>query len=788
MNPILESISNSISAMPVAPCVAQPASGQSGTGGFASALAAAQAQAAAPRNAASEGEGRGIDKSVAGAPSSVSVPVPASGNPPAKKSLSSASNGTVTGSLSALYAAAATAAVITQAVVPGSNPTTLSQIPSLQQPPGLLQPTLPPVVTGPVQVQTSEVVPGAFQLNLPAGALGATSRSGALSYSASSQIVASQVSNQSVPTQSVPTQSGSTQISPNGSTPDLSALNLIGVSGRAPIQTAPNQTALSPTAGSNGSLTAAEKTLSSPASPVAQNSRIPNAGAPASAQPAENAQPSSTSATFGQSASNTPAPTVAQVSQGSITVANLAAFKTAETTLSSEQTVEPAPAAETLVATSNPGTGAASGEIPFSDAKLQVSDAGGARVGTPDAPVQTGLPAQTDLPSRSDLPPQGTSGSSLVEIMNGQILAPAVPTSPALGTLEKAAPQVPAAKVAAAITNPTAHGMGQTTEAPSAPNSNSSSTSPALTAGAEPGSDSKVASQTPFSIFFSSPGPGSESAASTLPKVILPVAGSAIRGSHATGTEAPSANPQTVSSPSGIRQSPALPNTKDALSGTETGASQNPQLVRAESDLSAAAASVPAASPQTVAVPVLTPATPAVATVPASAPPALPDGPPPPTPLPSSGSPATAVPAPLGPAVLGTVQVAQLVNRLGQSEMRIALNTSAFGSVEVRTTVRTSDVGLVIGSEKGDLRTLLANEMPAIANTLQQQNLRLNSVNFMQGFAFSNNASGGGDSQQRSFVPTRGMADSAPSEAMPDDSADPPPASGWGGGSISILA
>src|SRR5271166_2771424 len=111
-----------------------------------------------------------------------------------------------------------------------------------------------------------------------------------------------------------------------------------------------------------------------------------------------------------------------------------------------------------------------------------------------------------------------------------------------------------------------------------------------------------------------------------------------------------------------------------------------------------------------------------------------------------------------------------MVNRVGQSEMRIGMNTSAFGSVEVRTVVHANEVGLVIGSERGDLRTLLANEMPAITSTLQQQNLRLNSVNFMQGFAFSNNASGGGDSRQRCFAPMSSSGNSGIPEATVDDS------------------
>ena len=111
----------------------------------------------------------------------------------------------------------------------------------------------------------------------------------------------------------------------------------------------------------------------------------------------------------------------------------------------------------------------------------------------------------------------------------------------------------------------------------------------------------------------------------------------------------------------------------------------------------------------------------------------------------------------------GPVQLAQIVNKAAQSEMRIGMNTSAFGNVEVRTVVHANEVGVLIGSEKGDLRSLLANELPNIADTLQQQNLRLNQVNFHQGLTFSNNMhSGGGDSQARTFVPR-----SAPSSLPP---------------------
>ncbi|HLW89247.1 MAG TPA: flagellar hook-length control protein FliK [Terriglobales bacterium] len=123
------------------------------------------------------------------------------------------------------------------------------------------------------------------------------------------------------------------------------------------------------------------------------------------------------------------------------------------------------------------------------------------------------------------------------------------------------------------------------------------------------------------------------------------------------------------------------------------------------------------------------------------------------------------------PAV-GPVQMAQMVSRAAQSEMRIGLTTSAFGTVEVRTQVRANEVGLAIGSEKGDLRSLLANEIPGLATRLQQQSLRLGQVNFHQSSASSGSSSSEGNSQRRFFaqsarVHSSGTESAEPSSALP---------------------
>lgn len=128
-------------------------------------------------------------------------------------------------------------------------------------------------------------------------------------------------------------------------------------------------------------------------------------------------------------------------------------------------------------------------------------------------------------------------------------------------------------------------------------------------------------------------------------------------------------------------------------------------------------------------------------------------------------SPASRPAPPEFPAGTGPVQVAEMANKAAQSEMRIGLSTSAFGNVEVHTVVHANEVGVAIGSEKGDLRSLLSSELPGIAHSLQQQSLRLSEVNFHQaGFGFSNQMSSGSDSQPRSFA-SRSAA--VPSPEMP---------------------
>jgi hypothetical protein len=105
--------------------------------------------------------------------------------------------------------------------------------------------------------------------------------------------------------------------------------------------------------------------------------------------------------------------------------------------------------------------------------------------------------------------------------------------------------------------------------------------------------------------------------------------------------------------------------------------------------------------------------------------------------------------APL-PAV-GTVETARLVAGVAQSEMHMGLQTQAFGNVELHAVVRDSQVGLTVGSERGDLRTLLAPEVSGLQTTFRQQDLRFDNIRFLEtNTGTTAGFSGGADSQPRS--------------------------------------
>lgn len=80
--------------------------------------------------------------------------------------------------------------------------------------------------------------------------------------------------------------------------------------------------------------------------------------------------------------------------------------------------------------------------------------------------------------------------------------------------------------------------------------------------------------------------------------------------------------------------------------------------------------------------------------------------------------------------------------------MHIDLRTQAFGSVEVHTLIRDNQVGVTVGNERGDLRTLLGAEVPGLQTALRQQDLAFSHIQFLGTNASLDSAlSGGADSR-----------------------------------------
>ncbi len=100
----------------------------------------------------------------------------------------------------------------------------------------------------------------------------------------------------------------------------------------------------------------------------------------------------------------------------------------------------------------------------------------------------------------------------------------------------------------------------------------------------------------------------------------------------------------------------------------------------------------------------------------------------------------------------GMVQRAQIADGASQSEMRIDLRTQAFGSVEVHTVVHGTQIGLEVGSEKGDLRAFLSPEVSGLQSAFRQQDLHFDSIRFLsRGAGVETGLSGEADAQSRSF-------------------------------------
>jgi len=811
MMPMLESLANTVSALPTAASASPSFSGASGSGGFAAALAAVQERSATPQSGSSNGQGSdspdsngsasgGTTNATLGFANNFNARGAALGNAQLRKSTgNSASN-------NRLAVALAGAAVVTSPLPQPIAMTAVPLSPAIVPAISIATTGIPVATTTPLPVtfpQPSVPLPNLLQANeLPASFLQTSVQQSLPEQSAG---VPSSVPQSSLPQPSFPASSANAATSaPTSAVAGGSIQTTLAVSdfsagiaaGAVPNASASNTLAPSPAPDTEnlrsgrsslpvaaGAFTATRVSDESdayeiPAGTTAATVNVTASAATSNSEPvnqstsangnssqnnwgsgepvmvAENTPPSQFSGAFGQTVTSTVSANAFQHDQWSANVSERAA-----TGISAQnQTVNVTTPSSNLLANAFPEA-VAQQNLPSS---ADAGQAGAANASSDDGQgnVTSSFPiSATAAPVPDVSTPSAQTSSATVLNLAAQMLA------------SKAALPV-AAPVAApqSTTAPNSASVRATTGRQSTPASTS-----AAAAGSNSATTLPIASQTPFSVFFSNAGPGTESAALALPKLVTPVNASAMHLANSSLTNSSAAGTPGASAAQAGPQGAASQNSsaKDTLSGTGSGNLQTAQALHRETDPSITGLAVASSQPAAIAAPAppaasgITASPVALATDSAAKPEALP------APAPAPASPAMMAPAP--PAtppttIPGPVQVAQMMNRVGQSEMRIGMNTSAFGTVDVRTVVHASDVGLVIGSEKGDLRGLMSNEMPGITNSLQQQNLRLNSVSFMQGFASSGNGngSGGGDSQQRFFVPQRGYSDSQLAEPVVD--------------------
>lgn len=95
------------------------------------------------------------------------------------------------------------------------------------------------------------------------------------------------------------------------------------------------------------------------------------------------------------------------------------------------------------------------------------------------------------------------------------------------------------------------------------------------------------------------------------------------------------------------------------------------------------------------------------------------------------------------------VQSANLAGNLHTSEMNVALQAEALGPVELRTRITGDSVGASIGVERHDAHALIASELPALHQALNDRQLRVADLSVFQGSIHSGIASGNGQASQQ---------------------------------------
>lgn len=119
-------------------------------------------------------------------------------------------------------------------------------------------------------------------------------------------------------------------------------------------------------------------------------------------------------------------------------------------------------------------------------------------------------------------------------------------------------------------------------------------------------------------------------------------------------------------------------------------------------------------------------------------------------PLSASLLPSSPLPTPVAPPPLpgDIVRASQLYQRLGGSEMHIAMDTDLLGAIDVRAVVHQSALTATIGVQRADVQALLANELPALQHALAERSVQVEQISVLSG-ATGNRMDLSGQAQQQ---------------------------------------
>ena len=106
------------------------------------------------------------------------------------------------------------------------------------------------------------------------------------------------------------------------------------------------------------------------------------------------------------------------------------------------------------------------------------------------------------------------------------------------------------------------------------------------------------------------------------------------------------------------------------------------------------------------------------------------------------------------------MHAARLVERLGESELRVGVNTGEFGKVDIRTSMGRNQFTAEISVERGELGRVLAAELPNLHTRLSEQHLPTANITVQD---HSAGASGDqqGSRQDRTLAQTMNTSSSA---------------------------